>query len=182
MSNTKKYTDDFLSEEPLHTGFSAPKGYFDSVEDAFSTKLLEETLPKLEGFHVPEGYFNSLEDQLLLQVTLPKRGKVISLRKRLIRWIPATVAASIALLITLNSIFPKNDSVEPTSDDVAAWFEENLSAISNDDLALAFEDIDFDESSLLDNAIEGDDINKYLDENDTYILIEDSDIFINELN
>jgi len=91
-------------------------------------------------------------------------------------------AAAAAVIILFIGIYFNTYEIEPTSEEIATWFEDNISTITNDDLTSVLTDEDFEDSSFLDEEIDGEEVNKYLDENDTYILIKDSDIFINELN
>lgn len=182
MNNTEKHNEDFLSKSSIDTGYSVPKGYFDSVEDTFSSKLFEETLPKESGMEIPSGYFDRLEDRVLSKVEIPKKGKVISIRKKLIRLIPITAAASVVLFITLNTIFTDNIDIDPTSEEIAVWFDENISTIDDDDLTSIFDTDDLIDSSILENIVNSDEIDTYINEDDTNILIEDSTIFLDEIN
>ena len=182
MKDIRKNNDNLLDKAPMDTGYSVPKGYFETVEDVFSMKLQEGSLPKGNPFETPKGYFENLEDRILSKVELPKKGKVISLRKRLIQWIPASAAACILLFIGIN--YYTGGVVEPTftNDEFTVWFDNNVTSITNDDISIALEDSDFEDASFLDGVIEDTEITDFLDEDETYKLIEDSDIFINEIN
>lgn len=180
MDNNSKHSEKRFSEFTEDTGFSTPKGYFDTIEDNFSAKLAEENLPKNNGFEVPKGYFESLEDQLVPKVKIPKKGKVISLKKRILKLIPATAAASVLLFISINVFISKK--IEFTSEEIEIWFENNMDVLTNDDFALALEDVNFEDSPFLENAIESDEISQYLNEDDTYIFIEESETMVNELD
>jgi hypothetical protein len=182
MNNTEEHSEGFLSKNSIDTGFSVPKGYFDSVEDTFSSKLFEETLPKETGMGIPSGYFESLEDRILSKVEIPKKGKVISLKRKLIRLIPITAAASIVLFITLNTVFSNTIDIDPTSEEIAVWFDENISTINDHDLTSIFDTDDLVDSSILESIVDSDDIDTYINEDDTNILIEDSTIFLDEIN
>lgn len=178
-NNSKHINKDWLSKLPNNSGHKAPEGYFDTIEDDFSAKLAEQHFPKTNGFAIPESYFDTLEDRILESIELPKKGKVIPLRTRMARFVNAAAAAIIILFI---GVYFNKYEIEPTSDEIAVWFEDNISAITSEDMTLALTDEDFEDSSFLNEEIDGDQIIKYLDENDTYILIKDSDISINELN
>ena len=84
MENKNIHNEDFASKLPKNAGFDVPNGYFDDVEDGFSVKLREESFPNEVGFEVPSDYFDTLEDRILSNVELPKQGKVISLRTRIL--------------------------------------------------------------------------------------------------
>ena len=180
-NNFKNIDQGWLSKLPKNSGHKVPEGYFDGVENDFSARLAEKHFPQKSGFEVPKGYFDSLEDVVLASIELPKKAKVIPLRKKFIQWIPTSAAA--VVLVFLGVYFFKNEiTSDPNSEEIAIWFENNLSTISIDELTYELEESDFEDSDILDRIVETDDITKYLDENDTYILIEDSDIFTTELN
>lgn len=182
MNTPEKHNEDFFNSKSIKHGFSIPKGYFDSVEDTFSSKLFEETLPEDTGLQVPSNYFDTVENNILSKVEFPKRGKVVSLRKNLTRIIPAAAAACIGLFLTLNVIFGETIVTEPTSDEIAAWFDENISSISNDDLTAIFDADDLVDSSILENIVDSEEIDTYINENDTNLFIDDSTILLDEIN
>ena len=182
MNRIEKNNENLFDKDPIGTGFSAPKGYFDTIEDVFSMKLQEENFPKGNAYRVPEGYFNRLEDTILSKVDLPKKGKVISLRKRLIQWVPTAAAASILFFIGINYIAKNADEYIFTDDELTVWFESNVTSITNDDLSVAFGDIEFNQSSLLEDTFESDDIEEYLTTEDTSLLFEETTILENEIN
>ena len=148
MENENKHNDDWLSKLPKESGFEVPNGYFDNIEDQFSTKLKEETLPDSSGFEVPEGYFDTLENKILDQVELPKKGKVISLRSRILRI--SSVAAAVALLFVSYLNFFNTSSYDPTFDEIAVWIDSNMSDIDAEELMNLLEiDENLDDSFLI---------------------------------
>jgi len=167
MDNELKNSEDFIRKKALNNGFSTPQNYFDSIEDAFSTRLREEMLPKKQGFKTPDTYFDTLEDAILAKVEKPKTVKVISFRRRFIKMIPVAAAAAIALLVVFNM---PSDIEDPTPDEIANWFENDIYRISSDDISLAFEDIDLDEDPS-DTSIDVDAIETYLENIDTSSLL-----------
>lgn len=170
MENENSHNEDWLSKLPKDSGFEVPEGYFDTVEDQFSARLREESLPNDAGFEVPNDYFDSIEERIMSQLETPKTGKVISLRSRILR--VASIAAIFALLLTAY-FYPISSATEPTSDEIAAWMEENIGAMEASDFIAALDEDSFLEVSILDDSYDTN-IEKYLDENDTYILIEES--------
>lgn len=179
MNRLEKNNDNIFDKDPIGTGFSVPKGYFDTIEDVFSMKLKEEKLPKGNAYSMPAEYFDCLEDRILSKVELPKKEKVISLRKRLIQWIPAAAAACIVTFVTLN-IGGTTDMETFTNDELTTWFDNNISTITNDDLSLALGDIELNQSSLLENTFGTEDIVEYLTTEDTSLLFEETTILENE--
>jgi hypothetical protein len=168
MDNELKNSEDFIRELTSKSGFSTPTDYFDQVEDRFSSKLREEALPKNHGFKVPDAYFNGLEDAILAKVV--KQPKVISLRKRIIKMIPAAAAASVALFLALNFI---SFEEEVTTQEIENWFKNDIYRISSDDITIAFEDIDLsDEESV--SSLNMDEIENYLENIDTSPLLNET--------
>ncbi len=167
MDKELKNSENYISRHVSSKGFSAPENYFDSVEDTFSAKLKEASLPEGHGFNTPDSYFENLEDTILSQVITPEKGKIISLRRRFIRIIPAAAAAAIALLVVFN--MPK-EVEEPTLEEIANWFENDINRISSDDISLAFEDVDIDDD-IIDTSFNTDEIETYLEEIDTSSLL-----------
>jgi hypothetical protein len=166
-----------LREESLpdETGFDVPEGYFDALEDKLQTRLIQESLPRESGFGVPEGYFDSLEDTILAKVDLPKEVKVIPLRTRILRI--SSIAAVFAIMLTVYFSVP-NEEIEPTSDEIAAWIDENINEIDTEYIVDSFDEETTLDASFFEDSLESNTIENYLDEDDTYILIEESpDLF-----
>ena len=180
MENKSVHNDDWLSKLPKESGFDIPKGYFDEVEDQFSIKLREASLPEDAGFDVPNGYFEELEDRVLDHIELPKQGKVISLRTQMLRI--SSIAAVFVLLFAGYLLFFNGSDEELTYDEIAIWVDDNISDIETEDI-ISLYDIDEDlDDTFFDNSIESNNIEQYLDENDTYILIEESQGLFDEIN
>jgi len=178
MENKEIHNDDWLSNLPKDSGFEVPEGYFDAVEDQFSAKLREESFPNKSGFETPEGYFDGLEEAILSKVELPKKGKVISLRSRILRI--SSIAAVFAILLTIYFSPPENNA--PSSDEIAAWIDENISDIDTEYIVGAFDEETTLEESFFEDSLESNNIENYLDENDTYILIEESPGLFDDIN
>ena len=180
MSNKDIHTDDWLSKLPKDSGFKVPVGYFDSVEDQFSARLRAENLSEDAGFKVPEGYFDTLEDLIVSKVELEQKGKVIPLRTRILRM--SSIAAVIAFLLTLYFNPIVITETEPSSEEIAAWIEDNMETFDADDIINSFdEDLTLDDS-FFDNTLENTSIEQYLDEDDTFILIQESQGLFDQIN
>lgn len=177
MDNNKEHNKEL--NIPKNSGFEVPKGYFDSVEDNFSTRLKEESLPQDSGFTVPKDYFDSLEDSLMEKLS-EKETKVIPLRTRVLRF--ASIAAVFVFIFI--SIWNKPDTTEDlSSEEIAAWIDMNIEDIyANDIFEELDENVEFTEVDLLESSIENNSIDSYFDQNDTYILIEESQGIFDEIN
>ncbi len=171
MNKEIQNSEDYLKEiTKSNSGFVTPNSYFSEVEEKLYLKAVEDSFSKTEGFGVPDTYFNSLEDVILSKIDATnKKVKVIPLRKKILRWIPAAAAAVIALFVTLN-FFDFIDN-EITDDEIINWFENDLTAVSNEDFALAFEDSDLNEISI--TTISENSIQEYLNNQDITSLLED---------
>ena len=145
------------------TGFSAPKNYFSSAEDHFSSFLIEKELSKENGFTIPENYFEEIESSLIEKIIFKKEVKVISFKNKLIKYIPITAAASIALFLSVNYL-TSFDTKEINFDalgntDIENWIVENSNELSDKDfVAILHSEIsnenDFAITDLQSDAIE----------------------------
>lgn len=176
MENEIKNSIAYLHKKTgIKTGFSTPSDYFNTLEEAIVTNLLEENCTKKSGFEIPDTYFNNLENTILAKVSSKeKETKVISFKERILKMIPIAAAASIVLFIGLNS-FVFNSNKETTLDalsdnDIEFWLDSNTITISEAALALDGDDLlleenDFSFSTIKDDAIE-DYINNSIDNTD----------------
>jgi hypothetical protein len=100
-------------------GFTIPENYFNTIENSFETKLSEEKFTKEKGFTIPDSYFKELENDILAKVSPTKKEtKVISFKERILKFIPIAAAASVILFIGLNS-FVFNKTEELTLDSLS---------------------------------------------------------------
>ncbi len=111
-----------LTEEKFtrEKGFSIPENYFSTIEDSIEAKLTEENFTKEKGFSIPDSYFKDLEDDILAKVTsTEKEAKVISFKDRILKLIPIAAAASVVLFIGLNSFVFNSTNKELTIDSLS---------------------------------------------------------------
>lgn len=168
MNENKQHKKDFLNQQiGKNTGFEIPDNYFNDLENDLMSKLIAENLPEKCGFEAPEYYFDNLEDTVLNKINAQK-SKVISFRKRLIKFSSFAAAASVILFITFQfiNILPP----EQTNITIDEWFDN--SDITTDELALLFEDQDFSENDLS-YATENNNIEDYLDNIDNSSLLDE---------
>ena len=59
--------------QKLNSGFSIPKNYFGTVEDAVFIKLLEDKLDKKTPFRTPKNYFSTIEDRVFDTIKSKKK-------------------------------------------------------------------------------------------------------------
>lgn len=176
IKNSEAYLNSVLSKE---TGFATPKNYFDSVEEDFFATLSEVSIPKKKVFSTPNDYFDTLENSIINKVKFEeKTTKVISLKQKLYKIIPATVAASIALFVSINYFTNLNSEInfdDLAQTDIETWFLENSSSITSSDIAtfISVDDIDINDfayTNIDDDIIED------------YIIYSDNTTLLNEIN
>jgi hypothetical protein len=158
----KNSVDYIYKKTGKNTGFSIPSDYFNNLEYAIETKLLEENFKKESGFRVPDTYFNNLEDRILNKIlTSEKEKKVISFKSRIFKIIPYAAAASVLLFMGLNSfIFSSNEqlTIDSLSDtEIENWLD--VTTLNTNDISIILEDkvleeIDFYFTTLKDETIE----------------------------
>lgn len=177
MENKIKHSVDYIANKAgKQTSFTTPNNYFDNLEEAIAVKLSEENLPKNNGFTVPNNYFDNIESNILEKIST-KETKVISLKGRISKIIPYVAAASIALFIGINSyIFSSSETSifdELADSEIENWISNHISSINETDFAIAYSDIEFDESEIIPNSISNDELENYLnDENNISLILE----------
>ena len=167
-----------LSNLPRNSGFKVPKGYFDTLEDACSSKLSESLFPEYSGFETPNAYFDTLENTLLSKVKSSENRRVIRLRRQILN--AAGVAAIFAVVLSILLISIRRNE-EPSPDDIIAWMQEHIGDIDTIDIVSFFDYNSTPDDLLFDSSLENNALEQYLDENDTYFLLEESPEILNEI-
>ena len=122
---------------------------------------------------------DDLDDKIFEQLFDKKESKVISMKSRVLRYASIAAIFIISFFIA-NQYLTKNSEI--SAEEAFIWLENNLHSIDTDDLIAYLDDSDFEDLAVINNIIDHGTIDSYLDENDTYILIKESDISLNELN
>ncbi len=175
MNTKNKNSLDYIKSITQNkNGFSTPVNYFDSVEDTVFSKIKEQSFSKENAFTAPKDYFENFEDSLFEKINFPKKEvKVISLRARLLKVIPAAAAASVLLFIGLNYFsFSDTASFESiSSEELENWLDESY--INNASSTVNFVDADFKDSNVLEevSSIKDEDILEYLNTIDSATLL-----------
>ena len=147
MKETSKHIKDWKLADNIKTGFTIPENYFTDIEDDFSSKLIEDKLPRHNGFEITKAYFESVENNII-EKTIHKKGKLINFKTRKIKLIYA--AASIVLLLFIGSNFIYNTNTELSSDEIISWLDMNINTISNDDIPIALTELNFNDTNPYD--------------------------------
>ena len=174
MNRDNKNINDYLNDISKDKNqFSIPENYFNSIEDNVLSKIIEEQLPGELNYNVPDDYFESFEATLFSNSEFSKKEiKVISLRSKILKFIPTAAAASMLLFVGLNYFTLVNSSSDDsiTSDDLELWMDENYNDYSN---SIEFVDTDFTEDTRIEEetSIEDEDILEYLNTIDNSSLL-----------
>lgn len=167
MNREIQNSEDYLRKRTQNeNGFSVPENYFEGVEDVVLSKMFEQDFPKDIAFSAPDNYFGSFDEEFLAKIDFPKKEvKVISLKSRILKFIPTTAAACILLFIGLN-YFSTNEKISfetISSEELELWFNDNNLNENSRDL-LEFVDADFTGNDIIegDTSINDDDILEYL--------------------
>ena len=174
MNNDNKNINDYLNNIPKDKNqFSVPENYFNSIEDSVLSKIIEEQLPGELNYNVPDNYFENFEDILFSNSEFSKKEvKVISLKSKILKFIPTAAAASMLLFVGLNyfTVAKSNNSI--TSDDLELWIDESYNDYSTSN-SIEFVDTDFTDSTILedDSSFEDEDILEYFNTIDNSSLL-----------
>ena len=155
-------------------GFSVPENYFDTADEILLSKLIEEQLPKENGFTISEDYFETMEANLFSNIDFPtKESKIISIRKRILHYIPSAAAASVLLFFGLNyfTLTTTTSFDDISFSDIDNWFDEG--DLDFNTTNTFFIDSDFTENNLIeDESLSDEDLLDYLNTIDSATLTE----------
>ena len=175
IKNSEMYLNSVLGKE---NGFSVPKNYFNGIEEQFSSFLFVDKVSKKPPLSIPSSYFDTLEDTIIAKVSSEEKTvKVVSFKERVLKIIPFVAAASIVLFIGINSFnFNKNKEniFEKIADsDIENWISNNINLISDDDIDLAYNSVEFDYTETIPNSISNEELENYLsNQNDLSLILE----------
>ena len=159
-----------MDKNKLHniknTGFKAPTGYFDDLEESIMLQVKLQEKIDGSGFKTPDKYFGSLEDKILDKVKI--EPKVITLFSKRNLLLAGSIAAAILILL---GIFFNNDDLsfddlEITTIETYLYDED----IDSYEIASMFTVEELSSDSFVESELSEDIIQDYLLEN---ITIED---------
>ncbi|WP_440066168.1 hypothetical protein [Tenacibaculum discolor] len=173
MNEKLKHTINFINQQVgKDCGFSTPQNYFEEVEETINTSVFIDSLPKKKAFSAPDGYLDAIEAKIQskLETEQTTETKVISLRKRILQYIPVAAAASVLLFIGINYFNTQKITIEDiTITDIESWYENGYGDIDNSELAVTINTSELEEdifASISDETLED-----YLDSVDIPTLI-----------
>jgi hypothetical protein len=152
-----------MKQNNKNNGFKIPKDYFESFEDKLHTELGLHSIKK-EAFKTPENYLENFKiDTSLIETEQPKVISIFSRRKL---FLATSIAATIALLLTLTLNKPSN-TFDTLENDTLKTFV--LNETSTQDFALFLDDVNLEESDFL--TIDSDEFETYFNNIDLEDLI-----------
>ncbi|MDA8951692.1 hypothetical protein N9290_02615 [Flavobacteriaceae bacterium] len=174
MKETSKHIKDWKLADNIKTGFTIPENYFTDIEDDFSSKLIEDKLPKHNGFQITKAYFENVENNII-EKTIHKKGKLINFKTRKIKLI--SVAASIALLLFFGSNFIYNTNTELSSEEIISWLDMNVNSFSNDDIPITLTELNFNDTNPYDIINSEVILESLLNSNDEDFIVENIETY-----
>ncbi len=174
MKETSKHIKDWKLADNIKTGFTIPENYFTDIEDDFSSKLIEDKLPKHNGFQITKAYFENVENNII-EKTIHKKGKLINFKTRKIKLI--SVAASIALLLFFGSNFIYNTNTELSSEEIISWLDMNVNSFSNEDIPITLTELNFNDTNPYDIINSEVILESLLNSNDEDFIVENIETY-----
>lgn len=174
MKETSKHIKDWKLADNIKTGFTIPENYFTDIEDDFSSKLIEDNLPKHNGFQITKAYFENVENNII-EKTIHKKGKLINFKTRKIKLI--SVAASIALLLFFGSNFIYNTNTELSSEEIISWLDMNVNSFSNEDIPITLTELNFNDTNPYDIINSEVILESLLNSNDEDFIVENIETY-----
>ena len=165
--------NNFKNKASKKSGFTVPKGYFDSFDEELDAKIRANGFPKSPGFKAPEGYFDNFE--INVEKRKPK-GKLIELSFSKFKY-AAAAAVVVGFLSTFYLLIPSNGSYDKLYNDISqqeidSWFDQNEIEISSIDMVAVYSEDLSEATDLLESNFNEQNITSYLQESsETEIVI-----------
>ncbi|MFK5957687.1 MAG: hypothetical protein QM495_02340 [Lutibacter sp.] len=151
--------------------FKTPENYFNSVEDIVIAKLKAEAI-QIENkstLEVPKDYFNSIDENVFTKIK--SEAKIISLKNTLTKIIfPITIAASLLLIITLNTNKDLISFGSLATTDIENWIENGNIDIDDLTIASIYSDIELNNDNYA-LSISDEEVIDYLNNEDLELII-----------
>ena len=167
--------DNFKHKAFKNSGFTIPKGYFDSFDEELNVKIRANRFPKSPGFNTPEGYFKNFKIE---SETKTPKGKLIQFNLSKFKY-AAAAAILVGFISTFYLLIPSNRSYEKLLDNISLqeidiWFDQNDIEINSSDMVAVYADDLTEASELLENNFNEQNITSYLQESsETEIVIDE---------
>jgi hypothetical protein len=167
--------DNFKHKASKNSGFTIPKGYFDSFNEELDTKIRANSFPESPGFKAPGGYFDTFEVKIEKQ---KPKGKRIEFFFSKFKY-AAAAAIVVGFLSTFYLLIPSNGSYDKlynsiSQQEIDSWFDQNEIEISSIDMVAVYSDDLSEATDLLESNFNEQNITTYLQESsETEIVIDE---------
>jgi len=151
-------------------GFNVPDNYFNSLEDIVLTKLKAEAIQKNSTNTIPDNYFATVEDDVLNKIKSERKPKVIHLKYITKIVAPIAIAASLLLLMYLNTTSKTYTLDNISTASIENYFEDGENDIDILSIASLYTESELEEESY-DSTITNTEVEKYLSKEDLEDII-----------
>ena len=168
-------TDNFKHKASKNSGFTVPKGYFDSFDEELDAKIRAHSFPKSPGFNTPEGYFKNFKIE---SETKTPKGKLIQLRLSRFKY-AAAAAIVIGFISTFYLLVPSSGSYDQlynniSEQEIELWIDQNEIEISSSDMVAIYADDLTEATDVLESNFNEQTVTSYLQESsETKIVIDE---------
>ncbi|WP_299013752.1 hypothetical protein [uncultured Polaribacter sp.] len=175
-SKNKNNNDFFKSIKDKNSGFTTPENYFSNIEDKLTAAIFEEQLPTKSGLKVPTNYFENVENKIRQKLEKQNDTKVVSLKAKVLKYVPLSVAASIVLILSINYLTTSKQNLNFNTiahTDIENWIVNNSTALTTEDFATILNTEIMNEDDFVFTELNNDAIEDYLLNTDhSYLPIE----------
>jgi hypothetical protein len=154
--NTEKFSK--------RNNFNVPNDYFNEVEDIVVAKLKAEAIQKNDATIIPDNYFDKIEDKVFNKLKSEKKSKVITLKKFTKFIAPIAIAASLLLLVYLNTTSKKYtfDSISTAA--IESYFENGGNDVDVLSIASLYTEDELKNEEIFDSTVTDSVVVNYLSE------------------
>jgi hypothetical protein len=154
--NTEKFSK--------RNNFNVPNDYFNEVEDIVVAKLKAEAIQKNDAIIIPDNYFDKIEDKVFNKLKSEKKSKVITLKKFTKFIAPIAIAASLLLLVYLNTTSKKYtfDSISTAA--IESYFENGGNDVDVLSIASLYTEDELKNEEIFDSTVTDSVVVNYLSE------------------
>ena len=153
--------------------FNVPNNYFNSIENIVVTKLKAEAIQKKETTIIPDNYFDEIENHVFHKLKSEKKSKVITLKNLTKIIAPIAIAASLLLLVYLNTTTKKYTFDSLPTAAIENYFENGENDVDILSMASLYTEDELEDSTININ-LSNTAVENYLSEEDLENIIYDN--------
>jgi hypothetical protein len=154
--NTEKFSK--------RNNFNVPNDYFNEVEDIVVAKLKAEAIQKNDATIIPDNYFDKIEDKVFNKLKSEKKSKVITLKKFTKFIAPIAIAASLLLLVYLNTTSKKYTFDSLPTAAIESYFENGGNDVDVLSIASLYTEDELKNDEIFDSTVTDSVVVNYLSE------------------